>query len=77
MAENQYPFTSETTLEELKVIYNDLTRKIEFETTRAKVIVQAKLITTKIDLPESYQFDPERVEICRKIKAVTEAYGLI
>ncbi|GAB2022556.1 hypothetical protein RyT2_16300 [Pseudolactococcus yaeyamensis] len=77
MIENKYPFTSETTLEQLKIIYNDLMRKIELENTRAKIIVQVKMITTKINLPENYQFDPECLEICRKIKAVTEACELI
>ncbi|WP_460054430.1 hypothetical protein [Pseudolactococcus yaeyamensis] len=77
MTKVTFPFTAATPFEELQNYYNDLLKKIDVDSPRNRIIIQAKLITTKIDAPEFQSFSPDCREVCRKIKALSEASQII
>lgn len=73
----KFTFTATTPLDQLQDDYNRLLQKIDMNKPRNRIIVQAKLLTTRIDFPDIHTFDPECWEICRQIKAVTEAIEVL
>ena len=77
MAKVTFPFTAATPVEQLQNYYNDLLKKIDIDSPRNRIIIQAKLITTKIDASELQFFNSDCREICRKIKAFNEANQII
>jgi predicted transcriptional regulator len=61
----------------LENFYQELVTKIQKEYPKVHIVLQAKLITTRLLEEEKLKLDTACLEIARKIKAVTETLEML